>query len=143
MLIGLSNGLIIGLFSFVFVFLYLIITKPVIYASETFSYTDALFVSGITSISMFAAIAIASLIGTLFPLILNKLKIDIRYIFNMFINNKNKKDFLRTIKNYYRFKKNKNLENYLNFEMKSEMSLHIMCNSFINEIKKYDDKDET
>lgn len=76
LLIGLSNGLIIGLFSFVFVFLYLIITKPVIYASETFSYTDALFVSGITSISMFAAIAIASLIGTLFPLILNKLKID-------------------------------------------------------------------
>lgn len=76
LLIGVCNGFIIGLISFAFVFIYLLITKPSISTGVDFNYLDALFVSMITSISMFVAIALASLIGTLFPLILNKMKID-------------------------------------------------------------------
>lgn len=74
--IGLLNGLIIGVVSFVFVLVYLLITKPEIDPGNGFRLNDALIVSSITSVSMFSAISMASLIGTMFPLILTKLKID-------------------------------------------------------------------
>ena len=74
--IGLLNGLIIGVVSFAFVLAYLNIVRPEIDPGNGFRFMDSLIVSGITSISMFFAIGMASLIGTLFPLILTKLKID-------------------------------------------------------------------
>lgn len=74
--IGIVNGLIIGVVSFGFVLAYLAITRPEIDPGNGYRFNDALIVSSITSVSMFAAIAMASLIGTLFPLILTKLKID-------------------------------------------------------------------
>lgn len=74
--IGLLNGLIIAIVSFGFVLLYLHILKPEIDPGNGYRFNDALIVSSITSISMFCAIAMASLIGTMFPLLLTKLKID-------------------------------------------------------------------
>lgn len=77
--------------------------------------------------------------------VLSNLKIDYKYILNMFLNNTDKKDFLRTIKSYYTFKKNKDLENYLNSitpETKCEVSLEVMLETFFNDIKKYDEKNE-
>ena len=74
--IGSMNGLIIGLVSFVFVLLYLMITKAEIHIGSTYNIGDCLTVSGIISVSMFISITLASVIGTCFPLLLTKLKID-------------------------------------------------------------------
>lgn len=74
--VGLLNGLIIGVVSFGFVLAYLNIVRPEIDPGNGFRFNDTLIVSTITSISMVCAITMASLIGTLFPLILTKLKID-------------------------------------------------------------------
>ena len=70
------NGLIIGLVSFVFVLLYLIITKAEIHVGSEYNIGDCLMVSGIISVSMFVSITLASVIGTCFPLLLTKMKID-------------------------------------------------------------------
>lgn len=74
--IGLLNGLIIALAAFLFVLVYLNITRPEIDPGHGFRFNDTLIVASITSISMFFAISVASLIGTMFPLILTRLKID-------------------------------------------------------------------
>lgn len=74
--IGLCNGLLIGAISFVFVFLYLLITKTEVYPGQEFSITPCLVVSGIIAVSMLVSIALASVIGTCFPLLLTKLHID-------------------------------------------------------------------
>ena len=74
--IGSMNGLIIGIVSFVFVLLYLVITKSEIHLGSGFLIKDCLIVSGIISVSMFVSITLASVIGTCFPLLLTKLKID-------------------------------------------------------------------
>ncbi len=74
--IGAMNGLIIGLVSFVFVLIYLMITKSEIHAGSAYNIGDCLIVSGIISVSMFISITLASVIGTCFPLLLTKLKID-------------------------------------------------------------------
>lgn len=74
--IGLLNGLIIGLVSFVFILSYLCITKSEIHLDTGFVFKDCLITSGIISVSMFMSITLASVIGTCFPLLLTKLKID-------------------------------------------------------------------
>lgn len=74
--IGAINGLLIGVVSFALVFGYLMITKPIIDPGNGFRAVDALLVAGTSSLSMFAAVIMASLIGTMFPLILTKMKID-------------------------------------------------------------------
>lgn len=74
--IGAMNGLIIGLVSFVFVLIYLMITKSEIHVGSAYNIGDCLIVSGIISVSMFISITLASVIGTCFPLLLTKLKID-------------------------------------------------------------------
>lgn len=74
--IGVMNGLIIGIVSFVFVLLYLVITKAEIHTGSSFIFKDCLLVSGIISVSMLVSITLASVIGTCFPLLLTKLKID-------------------------------------------------------------------
>ncbi|MGM9970027.1 MAG: magnesium transporter, partial [Anaeroplasma sp.] len=74
--LGLLNGLIIGTIAFIFVFIYLIITKKEISSGLGFNITETLKVSGIISFSMFISITISSMIGTLFPLFLEKIHID-------------------------------------------------------------------
>lgn len=74
--IGFSNGLFMGIISFVFVLLYLFITKQEISAGSGYVFNDSLMVSGIIGVSMLVAITLASIIGTVFPLLLAKLHID-------------------------------------------------------------------
>lgn len=77
--------------------------------------------------------------------VLKKLHIDFNYIIKMFFSHKDKKDSLRTLKAYYQFKKNKNLLNYLNTltsESKCEVSLHVMLNSFYENILECDSRNE-
>ena len=74
--IGFLNGLIIGFVSFVFVFLYLIITKSEVNIGSGFEIASCIMVSGIIAFSMLVSITLASVIGTCFPLLLTKLKID-------------------------------------------------------------------
>lgn len=74
--LGLLNGLIIGTIAFIFVFIYLIITKKEISSGLGFNIIETLKVSGIISFSMFISITISSMIGTLFPLFLEKIHID-------------------------------------------------------------------
>lgn len=76
---------------------------------------------------------------------LKNLKIDFKYVFNTFFNSKDKKEFLRLIKSYVLFKKNKNLENYLNElneQSKCEIGIQKMFECFFDLIKKYDEKNE-
>ena len=74
--IGFSNGLLMGIISFIFVLLYLVITKKEINIGAGYVFRDSLLVSGIIGVSMLIAITLASIIGTIFPIILFKLKID-------------------------------------------------------------------
>lgn len=74
--IGICNGLLIGAISFVFVFLYLLITKTRVHPDQDFQIVPCLVVAGIIAVSMLVSIALASIIGTCFPLLLTKMKID-------------------------------------------------------------------
>lgn len=77
--------------------------------------------------------------------VLKNLKIDFKYSLNTLLSNKDKKDFLRLVKSYLVFKKNKNLENYLNNlnkQSKCEVSIQKMFDCFRNLIKKYDENNE-
>lgn len=77
--------------------------------------------------------------------VLRNNKLSLKYIMNMLWSNKDKKDWLRTIRNYFSFKKNKDIENYLNLinpETKCEVSLQVMIDTFFKDIKKYDEMNE-
>ncbi len=74
--IGICNGLLIGVISFVFVLLYLFVMKVEVNIGSGFVMNDALTVSGIIGISMLVSITLSSIIGTCFPLILARLHID-------------------------------------------------------------------
>ena len=74
--IGIINGLIIGAVSFIFVLIYLVITKAEVNLNEGFKLSSCLLVSGIIAISMLVSITLSSVIGTCFPLLLTKMKID-------------------------------------------------------------------
>lgn len=75
--IGFINGLILGLLSFVGVFAFLFITqKPIIAGDEAFIMTDALQVSFIVALSLFVALTISTVMGTIIPILLKKFKID-------------------------------------------------------------------
>ena len=77
--------------------------------------------------------------------ILKGVHIDFNYVFKTFCGSKDKKDFLRLIKSYCIFKKNKDLENYLNnlnAQSKCEVSMQTMFECFKRIIKSYDEKNE-
>jgi len=69
MRVGLCNGLLLGIVSFVFIGLYVWIFKKY---ELMFSFA----VSGCVGIALLIAMVISSLVGTLIPLFFNKLKID-------------------------------------------------------------------
>lgn len=74
--IGFINGLIIGAIGFLFVLAYLVIRKQEIVAGDGYLFRDALKVSAIISASLVLAMTLSSLIGTIFPIFLNKVHID-------------------------------------------------------------------
>ena len=74
--VGLLNGLILGVISFATVLGFLCLTHKEIIAGNGFLMSDVLLVSGIISFSLFAAMTIASLVGTIMPIIFKKIKID-------------------------------------------------------------------
>ena len=75
--IGILNGLILGLLSFASVFIFLFVSqKPIIAGDEVFLISDALQVSFIVALSLFVALTIATVVGTVIPIFLKKLKID-------------------------------------------------------------------
>lgn len=73
--VGFLNGLLLGILSFIFVFIYLLISKQPI-TEATFSYIDALEVSGIVSISLLLAMTLSCAIGSIIPIIFKKINID-------------------------------------------------------------------
>lgn len=74
--IGFINGLIIGGIGFLFVLAYLVIRKQEIVAGDGYLFSDALKVSAIISASLVLAMTLSSLIGTIFPIVLDKIHID-------------------------------------------------------------------
>lgn len=76
MRIGFFNGLILGILSFVFVFVFLLIRQQEIVEGQGFLISDALNASGIVGVSLLTAMTFASLVGSAVPLILSKLKVD-------------------------------------------------------------------
>ena len=75
--IGFINGIILGLLSFVSVYAFLYISnKPIIEGDTSFIVSDAIRVSFIVALSLFIALAIASMTGALIPILLKKFKVD-------------------------------------------------------------------
>lgn len=73
--IGIINGLLISIIAFIFVFVYLTIRQQDI-SGGGYVIAEALQISGIIAGSLLVAMALSSLIGTVFPLFLNKVHID-------------------------------------------------------------------
>ena len=76
MRIGFCNGLVLGVLSFVFVFVFLLIRQQEIVQGLGFHMNDAVFASLIVGVSLLTAMTFASLVGSAVPIILNKLKVD-------------------------------------------------------------------
>ena len=75
--IGFINGLILGLLSFGGVFLFLLATGKIIRTGDAeFILNDAIMVSFIVSLSLFVAMTISTVVGTIIPIFLKKIKID-------------------------------------------------------------------
>ena len=74
--VGFFNGLIMGSIAFIFVLLYLVVLHKEITPGMGYSINECLTVSGIIGLSMFLSIILSSIIGTSFPLLLDKLHID-------------------------------------------------------------------
>lgn len=74
--VGLINGLIIAVISFLFVMCYLFITKQEIVGDNSYNVHDSVKVSLIIASSMLIAMTVSNLIGAIFPIILSKLHID-------------------------------------------------------------------
>ena len=74
-LVGFINGIIIAIVAFAFVLIYLFIKRQVI-TGDTFQITDVLKVSGIIATSLLLAMTASSAIGSVFPILLDKMHID-------------------------------------------------------------------
>lgn len=74
--IGFINGILIGAISFVVVLAYLAITQQEIITGNGYLFTDTLLVGGIIGVSMLVALTLSSVVGTVFPILLSKMRID-------------------------------------------------------------------
>lgn len=75
--VGIMNGLILGILSATFVFLYLIITKnPVANAATEFTYANATKGALIVGVSLLTAMAVSSFVGAFTPVVFSKINID-------------------------------------------------------------------
>ena len=73
--IGFINGLVLAIFSFILVFLFMLITQQGI-KTDSFYAPDAVKAATIISISLLVAMSVSSFIGSLVPVIFLKIKID-------------------------------------------------------------------
>lgn len=67
--IGLSNGTILGLLSFVFIGFYIMFAK-------NRPFMDAFILSGCVGVSLFVAMVFSSLVGVVIPMFFHKIKVD-------------------------------------------------------------------
>lgn len=67
--IGLSNGTILGLLSFLFIGFYIMIAK-------NRPFMDAFILSGCVGVSLFVAMVFSSLVGVVIPMFFHKIKVD-------------------------------------------------------------------
>ncbi len=74
--IGIINGLILGVISFFVVMILLSLKKQEVISGNGYIFTDVIKVSLIVSISLVVAMTLSNLIGTMFPILLNKIHID-------------------------------------------------------------------
>ena len=74
--IGFINGIIIGTFSFVFIMLFLIIKHQEVVSGVGYNLKDVVKVSLIIGTSLLLSMTVSSLIGAMFPIILDKVHID-------------------------------------------------------------------
>lgn len=74
--IGFMNGLILGILSFVLVFIFLYVRKQVIVEGDVFNVIDTIKASLIVSVSLMLAMTASSFTGTFIPIMLTKIKID-------------------------------------------------------------------
>lgn len=75
--VGLLNGVILGILSASFVFIYLCITKnPVANAANEFTYMNAFKGASIVGISLITAMTVSSFVGAFTPVIFSKVHID-------------------------------------------------------------------
>lgn len=74
--IGFINGIIIGTFSFVFIMLFLIIKHQEVVTGVGYNLKDVVKVSLIIGTSLLLSMTVSSLIGAMFPIILDKVHID-------------------------------------------------------------------
>lgn len=74
--VGFLNGIILSSLSFVVVIAFLFITKTEIVAGDGYIFSETLKAALAVSVSLLCAMTISSLIGSLVPILLTKLKID-------------------------------------------------------------------
>lgn len=74
--VGVLNGLILGILSFLFVFLFLYIRKQGIVDGDVFVLSEAIKASLIVGVSLLIAMAASSLVGSSVPILLTKIHID-------------------------------------------------------------------
>lgn len=76
---------------------------------------------------------------------LKRLRIDWKYVCNMFLRDADRKNFLRLTRNYVRHKQSRDLEQYLNAineQSKLEVSMQTMFDGFMPDIKRCDENNE-
>lgn len=72
---GIVDGLVVGIVSFVLVFIFMYVTKQSI-TSEAYNIIDAVEASLLVSLTLAISITLATLIGTIIPLVLSSIHID-------------------------------------------------------------------
>lgn len=72
---GIVNGLALSILAFILVFLFMFVTKQSI-ETETYYAQDAIKASGIVSVSLWIAMTVSACVGTAFPILFSKIKID-------------------------------------------------------------------
>ena len=75
-LVGFINGLIVATVGFIFVLCYLSIKQQEIIVGDGFQITDVLKVSAIIAVSLLLAMTASSAVGSIFPILLDKMHID-------------------------------------------------------------------
>lgn len=76
LLLGLMNGLLIGVLSFLVVVLYLTFTRQEVFDGAGYVLQDAVFIGAIVSVSMLISILFSGVLGAVFPILLTRLHID-------------------------------------------------------------------
>ena len=74
--IAFLNGLLIAIIAFIVVSIYLALTKETVNPETAFNMLDIYKIAGVVAISLLLSMLISGFIGTIIPIILQKVKID-------------------------------------------------------------------